>query len=230
MNLKQLCEWVAEEVNGKPLTFSSVALEGSNALTDPFQRKVVRGVQKVYMDVLMASRFWTFLNKRGRLLTIRSGISQYTMRDNQSLEWDSLYLTKDGTAARWPVIRETYDDWQRRERSVTNSTGIPLRVTTGKTLSEILFWPVPNDTYYLNGNAQITPVPLVEADDKPVWDDNFHDLLVWLAVVHLESRVRTKEEIVSQLNSSNAQSNATARYGAFCAQYLPPILSAEKFS
>lgn len=230
MNFLQICEQVAEEVNGKPLTFSSVALTGATALTDPFQRKVVRAVQTKYMEVLLASRYWKFLNEREiPFLTITAGVTEYEVPDYQSLDWKSLYLTKSGTTARWPIVREEYDSWQRRERAVTSSSGIPLYLIHGNKPDLWLFWPVPNDTYYLNGNIQYKPTQLEGSSDEPIWDEQYHELLVWLAIRHLESRVRVKEEVVSQLNSTEAQRNATSLWAAFCAHYLPSTQSCKPF-
>lgn len=226
MNFKEICEAVGEEVNGRPLTFSSVLL---SQVTDPFQRRVIKAVQTVYMRVLLHSRFWSFLNKRGKLLTIREGVAEYSLPGLQSIEWDSLYLTKTGTTAKWPIMEESYNAWQARERAATQSTGIPLHLIKATEPNKWLVWPVPSDTYMLNGNAQYKPSAFEVATDEPIWDEQYHDLLVWLAVRHLESRVKTQDEVISNLNAGEAQKEANARWGAFCAHYLPKIGSAKEF-
>jgi hypothetical protein len=223
----EICAQVAEEVNGRPLAFSSVALTGTNALTNPFQRRVVRAVQTVYMNVLNASRFWKFLNRRGKILVIHAGKREYSLASIQAIEWDSLYLTKEGMQARWPVNQESYDTWKSRERSVYTSTGIPLCLIKNNQPDSWLVWPVPNEDYQLNGNVYYKPVPLAGADDEPIWDEIYHEMLVWMAVSHLEQRVKTQDEIVSKLNASNAVAQASALYNAFQSYYLPETIGAE---
>lgn len=228
MDFGTICAAVGEEVNGRPLTFSTLALVGDGALTDPFQRRVVKAVHTVYSNVLRASRYWKFLNRRGKILNIVSGRREYSLPSVQSIEWDSLYLTKDGTQARWPVSQESYDAWQQRERSVYTSTGIPLFLIKGNQPDSWLVWPVPSDNYYLNGNVQYKPtVDALVVADEPLWDETHHEMLVWMAVAHLESRVKTQDEVVSKLNAANAASQAAAAYNAFKAYYLPELSGAE---
>jgi len=184
----------------------------------------VKAVQTVYQNVLGASRYWKFFNKRGKILNILSGKGEYVLSPIQSIEWDSIYLTKDGTSARWPVSQQSYDKWQQRERSVYTSTGIPLYLIKGNQPNSWLVWPIPNENYYLNGNVQYKPtVDVLEAGAEPIWDEQYHEMLVWMAVVHLESRVKTMDEAVSKLNATNAAAQATAAYNAFKAYYLPEV-------
>lgn len=228
MNFGEICAMVGEEVNGRPLPFTTLALTGDGALTNPFQRRVVRAVGTVYQNVLSASRYWKFFNKRGKILTIRSGKGEYVMQGIQSIEWDSVYLTKEGTSARWPVSQQSYNDWQQRERSVYTSTGIPLYLIKGNQPNSWLVWPIPNEDYQLNGNVQYKPtVDMLELEMEPIWEDQYHEMLVWMAVVHLESRVKTQDEVVSKLNASNAAAQAAADYNAFKAYYLPEVEGAE---
>lgn len=226
MNFQEICELVAEEVNGRPLTFSSVALAGTGAETDPFKRKVIRAVQSVNMSVLLFSRNWKFLNKRGELLSITSGRREYTLPCIQSIDWGSLYLTQSGTNGRFPVYEEAYPVWQTREKTEPGTTGVPLRMILSDVPDKWIFWPTPNNDYVLNGNLQWKPTQLEALDDEPMWDSVYHELLVWLAVKHLESRVKTQDEIVSGLNASEAQRNSSMLFHAFCNQYLPQIIGA----
>lgn len=228
MNFGDICSQVAEEVNGRPLTFSSLALVGESALTNPFQRRVVKAVQTTYLNVMRASRYWRFLNKRGKIMNVLAGKREYVLPAIQSIEWDSLYLTQEGTLARWPVSEESYDAWQQRERSVYTSTGIPLYLIKGNQPNSWLVWPVPSSNYQLNGNVQYKPeVDALEIDWEPIWDEQHHEMLIWMSVVHLESRVKTQDEIVSKLNASNAMAQVAASYDAFKSYYLPETSGAE---
>lgn len=218
MNFTDLCEFAAEEVNGRPLTFSSVLL---TSVTDPFQRRVIKGINKAYMDIQLYSRFWRFLNKRGALLNIKTGVTEYRLTQVQTIDYSSLYLTKSGTTARWPIYEEPYNDWQMREQVETSSDGIPLNLIRASDPDKWHIWPSPIAAYVLNGNLQYKPGELEIACDEPIWDTQYHQMVAWLAVKQLEARVKTQDEIVSNQNTRAAGQLFQADWVAFCAQYLP---------
>lgn len=223
MNFQEICEIVAEEVNGRPLTFSSVSLDDE---ADPFKRRVIRAVNTAYMEILLFSEHWKFLNKRGTLLAIASGKREYSISCVKTIDWTSLYLTKAGATARYPVYEESYLSWKERERAEPNVAGIPLYLIRSDVPDKWILWPTPDNDYTLNGNLQYKPSFLESASDEPIWDSQYHELLVWLAVRHLEGRVKTQDEIVSGLNATEAQRNVALLFKAFCSQYLPSILGA----
>ena len=218
MNFKEICEFVAEEVNGRPLTFSTVLLTSE---TDPFKRKVIRTVNQAYMDIQLHSRFWRFLDKRGALLSVKEDVSEYRMAQVQSVDWNSLYLTQSGSTSRWPVYPEPLEHWKYRERFTTETDGIPLTLSRAKDPDLWRLWPTPLDDYVLNGNLQYKPGELEQSCDEPIWDEAFHEMLCWQAVRQLEARVKTQDEVVSSLNTSQAQKQFNTRWANFCAQYLP---------
>ena len=218
MNFTELCEFVAEEVNGRPLTFSSVLLTD---VTDPFERRVIRAVNKAYMDIQLHSRFWRFLDKRGELLKIKIGVTEYRLTQVQTIDWSSLYVTRSGTTARWPVYEDSYDHWQTREQVETSSDGVPLNLIRAKDPDKWHVWPSPLYAYSLKGNLQYKPGYLTKACDEPIWDEVYHELVAWLAIKMLESRVKTQDEIVSNQNAKNAISQYASIWVPFCAQYLP---------
>jgi hypothetical protein len=226
VNFQALCEQVAEEVNGRPLTFSSVLL---SVETDPFKRRVIRAVSKAYMDVLSYSRHWKFLNKRGTLLTLRADIGEYMLSAVQSVDWNSLYLTEVGTDARFPVLPQDYQVWQAREQGGATSDGVPLWMIQSDVPNKWIFWPTPTKEYVLNGNLQYKPIGLEQAADEPLWDEQFHEMLVWFAVRWLEGRVKSLDEKVGALNVSEAQRASETQFRAFCKEYLPSIRRAEGF-
>lgn len=229
MNFIELCEQTAEEVNGRVLAFSTVALRGDGAETEPFKRAVIRAVKKAYMDVLSYSRHWQFLNKRGELLVLDEGVSEYCLPSVQSVDWGSLYLTESGTAARYPVRPQDYQTWQYREQTQSGTAGVPLWMIQSDVPNRWLFWPIPNKEYVLNGNLQWQPVGLESGSDEPLWDAKYHEMVVWLAVRWLEGRIKTQDEKVSALNTSEAQRASETQFRAFCKEYLPSIRRAEGF-
>ena len=223
---KDLCEFAAEEVNQRALTFSIVNLRGSNAEKDPFKRRVIRAVQQAYLEIVQYSHHWQFLDKRGLLLTLRAGVNEYLLANVQSLEWDSLYLTEEDSTTRWPVYESSYNLWQDRERYENTANSIPLELSRTNDPDKWVFWPVPNRKYFLNGNLRLKPIELKLVTDQPCWDEEFHEMVAWRAVIILESRVATTDEIVSKLNANSAQRMFNIRWSAFCHQYLPSLIGA----
>jgi len=223
VNFKELCELAAEEVNGRQLTFSSVLL---NSVTDEFQRKVIRQVAKAYADICLYSRHWRFLHKRGTLLSLRANVEEYSLPNVESIDWDSLYLTKTGSTARWPIYKGSYEIWKNRERSQNTANSIPLEIIRALDPDKWLFWPVPSIAYTLHGDLRWKFVELQTLTDEPIWDQEFHDLVAHLAARRLEGRVRTKDEIVATLNAGIELQQFQSKWDTFCARYLPQISGA----
>lgn len=226
MNFKDLCEDTEERVNGRLVTFSSVILAGDSKVTDPQQRAVIKAVQKAYQDITLFSRHWRFLYKRGVLLTLRADEDEYTLSNVESIDWDSLYLTQSGTTARWPIEEGSYENWKQREKSYNTDSSIPVELIRSPDPDKWIFWPAPSAVYTLNGDVRWKTDKLEKLTDEPCWDEEFHDLVSDLAVRRLEGRVRTRDEIVQALNTKTAQDNFAARWGAFCARYLPEVSGA----
>jgi len=223
MNYLQLSQWAAEEVNQRPLDFTTVS---QAQLTDPFERRVVRAVQSAYRDIVQLSRHWRFFNMRGELLKLKEGQAEYTLCGIQSIDWNSLYLTREGTSARWPVWQQSYAVWQMREQASPSSKGVPLELIRTPDPDTWLVWPTPTRDFNLNGNAQIKPGDLTLNFDTPCWDSEFHDIVALLAVMRLEGRVATRDEVVSELNTKTARQAFLSRWDPFCRQYLPEFISA----
>lgn len=219
LTFADIFEQTFEEVNGRPFTsdFSSISYKDYE---DVLARRVVRAVLTSLEHIYDHSRHWRFLNRRGRILTLTADKWEYKKPTIYSVEWDSLYLTADGTAARWPVVQGSYTEWQMRERARTVVRGIPLQVIQHPDPDKWIVWPTPIGTYYLNGNTQIKAELPTAVTDTPLWDAQFHEVLVWLAVAHLERRAKTKDQIVSERNEADAHLVAEAKYNSFMRHYL----------
>lgn len=227
MNFKDLCEDTAERVNGRLLAFSSVVLVGSNKVTDPFQRSVIKAVQKAHQDITLFSRHWRFLHKRGALLTLRADEDEYRLPNVESIDWGSLYLTQSGSTSRWPVCEGSYENWKQREKSSTTDSSIPVELIRSPDPDLWIFWPAPSAVYVLNGDLRWKTSKLEALADEPCWDKEYHDLISDLAVRRLEGRVHTRDEVVQALNVRTSIDNFTARWDGFCARYLPGIIGAK---
>ena len=217
MTFKELCEFVAEEVNGRSLTFSSVDL---TAVTDPFERRVIKQVQSAYRDILLHSYDWLFLNNRGVIYLLKAGFDRFSLPSTYMIDSEGLYLTKGGTSARWPVWVQDYNWWKRQEQLGEVSQGIPQYLIEADEPDEWVVWPKPNEDYILNGNWREEPTELTALTSEPVWDSKYHEMLAWLAVRQLEARVKTQDEIVSRTNAGQAVNQFAPAWDSFCAEYL----------
>jgi hypothetical protein len=230
VNFLQIAERVAEELNGSPLSFSSVDLgkddAGDFVISDPVQRQAVRATQLAFDWIMNFSRCWEFLNKRGVLWEITAGVREYRKPQIESVEWDSLYLTKSGTDARWPVYQMLYDVWQRQEQAEIPSSGYPLYLVDAPQ-DRWIVWPTPTGAWTLNGAAQLRKYRLESASDEPPWDEAFHELVVWRAVVQVESRERVQEDLTQPLAASAAQRAFNSLWTAFLAEYGPGFRGAK---
>lgn len=223
MNFIQIAERVSEELNGVPLIFSSVDLgrdtNGDLIVSDPVRRQVIRATQLTFNWIMDFSRHWTFLNRRGEVFAIESGVHTYWMPWIESIEWDSLYTTKEGSQARWPIFRMEYDHWQDMERAQIQSTGSPLNLIMAPH-DRWIVWPTPTQAWTLNGNWQYKKTPLIAAADEPPWDERYHELVVWSALLQLE---RAQEE--NKLPSA-AQRAFNSLWPGFLTEYLPQFRGA----
>jgi hypothetical protein len=233
MNFLQIAERVAEELNGTPLGFSSVDLgkdsSGNFIIADPVQRQAVRAVQLAFDWIMNFSNHWEFLNKRGVLWQLQAGVREYRKPQVESVEWDSLYVTKEGSIARWPIYQMEYDDWQRREQAEIPSSGYPLYLISAPQ-DRWIVWPTPTGDWALNGAAQLAKTRLESASDEPPWDEVWHELVVWRAVMQMESRERVQEDATQPLAASAAQRAFNSLWPAFLTKYGPGFRGARALS
>lgn len=216
MDFQALCEFTAEEVNGRPLTFSSIDL---SSVTDPFQRRVIKAVQGAYMDIQHYSEHWKFLNSRGAILSLVSGTNSYTLASNFSILPVGLYTIKSGETARFPIYVQNYPWWKYQEQLSPSVTGQPQYLIESDTPDTWLVWPIPVANHTLYGDQRTIPIELALLTSEPVWDERYHEMVAWLAIKHLEKRVKTRDEVVSALNSGEAADRFNARWSTFCSEY-----------
>lgn len=225
MNFLQLASRVTEELNDYPLPLSTVDLgigdDGQYLIIPPVQRKAVRAVQAAFDRVIEFSRHWKFLNKRGIIFQLEPGVSEYRKTGIESVEWDSLYLTRPDSTTRWPIFKEEYDVWQECERCMDTPNSIPLNLIWGPVPDRWIVWPTPTEQWNLNGNWQLRKPRLELVTDEPPWHEKYHELLVWLAVMQIEARERVQEDVTTPIAMSASQRAFNALWSPFLGEYLP---------
>lgn len=218
MTFLELAERVSEELNGTPLVFTSVDLGrdvgGDLIVADPVRRQVIRAVQLGFDWIMDFSRHWEFLSDRDEIFSTVDGTREYELSDVESIQWDSLYATRAGSTARYPVYQMLYDVWQNQERAEIPSEGYPLYLVDAPEDTWIV-WPTPDQVWSLNGDWQAKKTQLTLSTDTPPWATRYHDLVVWVALLHLE---RNQEE---RKKTDAAQRAFNALWPGFLTEYLP---------
>lgn len=223
MNFLQIAERVSEELNGVPLEFTSVDLgkdgAGDLVVADPVRRQVIRAIQLAYDWIMDYSRHWEFLNQRGELFSTEADVREYWKPWIESIEWDSLYATREDSVGRWPVYQMPYDVWQGQERAEIPSEGYPLYLVSAPG-DQWIVRPTPSSVWTLNGNWQYKKSQLCNAGDAPPWDERYHELIVWAALLQLE---RNQEE---RKLPSASQRAFNAMWSGFLTEYQPQFRGA----
>lgn len=183
MNFKEICESVLEEASARGDLFPSVDLgrddEGNLLIEDPTQRNIVKWVQDAYRRILDHSEWWSFLHNRGEFATIVQNTP--TFEAPTDVDRCSLYFVRTDSTVRSPVYLMPYSWWVGQERSMAQTSGIPLHIINPPS-GDWLVWPTPSVGGKLYGDWWVVGEDLVEEDDEPIWDARFHPLLKWEAL------------------------------------------------
>lgn len=179
----EICEAVLEEADGRVTSFPSVDLGttsgGEYYITDPTQRNIVRWTNEVYLQIQQQMIQADFMHKRGLFITTTSGVSDYTKTSVREVNAHSVYATPSGSVGRTPVYVSSYDDWVQSERFGSETdNGSPLwliRMPNEKWKLD----PVPSGTWLVYADWWLEPAKFETADEEPVWDESYHDLLKW---------------------------------------------------
>ena len=222
MNFAEICGQVLEESDGRVETFSSVNLgtDGSGDLyvTDPTQRNVIRWVNQAYMKIQQQQSYWKFMHKRGIFLTAVADQEEYPKKSVREIKDDSVYAIKSGTTGRVPLVVWDYDYWLAQERSGATASG-GLRWLLRAPDEKWILYPVPNATWTIYADWWLRPCEMEAVDDEPVWDSEFHELLVWMAVRKFAAEFEGEGSTPRLL--SRVDDELPAMMNAFRRRYLP---------
>jgi hypothetical protein len=200
MTFLELCELTYEKVNRRPMTFSSVDL-GRNTtdwfVPDPEMRAVIRAVQDAFDYILNLSAHWSFLQVRGKLLTISANQPTYPRR-YINVDWSGLYLKYPDQAMRYPIREMDYVNWEVSE-AVSTTKGIPYYLVEAPQ-DKWIFSPIPIADMELWGDGQLYRPRLVLEDDSPPWDVDRHSLISDIALRILEQKIDSVDQVAQQLN------------------------------
>ena len=154
----------------------------SNQYQEPGYR-AVEWIREAYRRVQQERTDWTFHYVDGTLLTTDGTNSDYEVENVRTVDRDFLLCRQQGGTGTWPLLWVDWDAWKRMFDNswLQMSSGVPswiTRMPNGK----FRLTPAPDSTIYeVLGKWYRTNHELQTAEDEPLWDEEFHRLLVWEA-------------------------------------------------
>ena len=180
-------------------------------------------LNEAYLRVQMESTQWRFFEYHGKLLDLVADQATYALTSYNLVDYDSMYVMHPGGTNKWPVCRLPYNDWQQLNRVNYEPQGVP-RYFVELPDAQLLFSPLPKESWELYGAAWLSPAKFVDKTSVPVWDETFHVLVMFeaLKVAALE----WPDEKQTARIMANVQANLTPLKRAFYQKYLPEFRGA----
>lgn len=159
--------------------------------------EMVQWVREAHRDICLDSSEWNFMRAGGTFslaMGVRS-ISKAAMLVAQPtygklapfVTNENGYVgqvpTGDANAAEQVVIYVPYQDWQGNYDAVPIPTGAPTYFTILPDQS-LEFDAFADRNYTIRSNFRKQVVPLAANTDEPMFDSDYHDCIVWWAIVH----------------------------------------------
>lgn len=147
--------------------------------------------QASYEDIQRRHANYKFHWQTGLFITTNSDDTDYAVSNVRNVETDSFIIQKSGSSSWTPMHWIDWPDWQRAFRSTWTQIGAswPYWMTRLPNDSfRILPKPISTETYLINAEWYRTNHQLSDSEDIPLWDEEFHRLIV------LEALMRYAEE------------------------------------
>lgn len=175
-------------------------------------------LQNSYMSIQRRSTQWSFLHKRGKLLTSVVGKEDYITGSVEHINPQSVYAIEDGTTQRIPLCVKHYRDWVSEESSGVTNTGTPLWLIHTPSFSWKLN-PVPTSVWVVYADYWVTPSEFTSQGDEPIWDEEFHEIVL-MEAMEMASMLKpdSKESVLMNAQVANLLPALTAN---FASRYLP---------
>lgn len=204
MNKLEICQRVLEEGDRDGELLTTTVL---SSLVDNQHKDVVRWVEKAYAKLQRKNRYWGFLYTSGVMLRFTSGRNTASGPTVREPIYDSLRGLKVGTTAEFPIYYVPYQTFRRRYLLLQETPG-PITQITRLPSGIFQCFPEANADYQVLGSWYMRPDTMDHDRAKPLWDEEDHEILVWMAlqdymkvyvVDGLEERVRmTLPEMMHQ--------------------------------
>lgn len=204
MNFLQLCQAVFRE-GGISGTITSVVNQQGEA------NRVVGWVAQAYQEICQEDPMrWWFLRERVSIQLPTAGKSEYSPAelgitdlfayDIGTFRVAELSDLRDETfvfGRRWPDFR---DYWRFSSRRDVISRPLEVAVTPNRSLA---LGPLPDRQYYVQFEYVKLAPPLVADTDVPLLPEEFHMLIVWVALRHYGAFEAAPEVVMRAEASAN---------------------------
>lgn len=215
MTFLELCQRVFDEGDRAPYEISTVEIERGECDEQLF--KIAMWVKQAYKEIQQWNRHFSFHFEEGILFsTLADGTTDYTVTGVRNLIPDSLIYKRPADSVGWPVQYLTYKQWRDQFKNVNLSDSLPIWFTEMPGGNTFRVSPGASEIIDVHA-AWWTTLDVLEYDaDEPIWDEDNHDIIVWVALKYYMSEYETPEELVARINFG-------LRYAKkeFLARYLP---------
>ena len=195
-----LCNTILRELNEVELTSSTF----TSALG--IQKFVKDTINRAYFDICNAEDKWNFLSVGDPLndyygnavIETTAGTRWYDLQSAQTLlnqysfiDYDNIVLTEEGVSGKTAPFEVfklqplSLSNWQRlygvqeaKDKSDTQSYGIPRRVIRGPANDKIGFSPIPDGVYKIYFYAYAQPTELTASTDTVVFPKQYTSVLL----------------------------------------------------
>ena len=195
-----LCNTILRELNEVELTSTTF----TSALG--IQKFVKDTINRAYFDICNAEDKWNFLSVGDPLndyygnavIETVAGTRWYDLQSAQTLlnqysfiDYDNIVLTEEGVSGKTAPFEVfklqplSLSNWQRlygvqeaKDKSDTQSYGIPRRVIRGPANDKIGFYPIPDGVYKIYFYAYAQPTELTASTDTVVFPKQYTSVLL----------------------------------------------------
>ena len=195
-----LCNTILRELNEVELTSTTF----TSALG--IQKFVKDTINRAYFDIFNAEDKWNFLSVGDPLndyygnavIETAAGTRWYDLQSAQTLlnqysfiDYDNIVLTEEGVSGKTAPFEVfklqplSLSNWQRlygvqeaKDKSDTQSYGIPRRVIRGPANDKIGFSPIPDGVYKIYFYAYAQPTELTASTDTVVFPKQYTSVLL----------------------------------------------------
>lgn len=191
----QLCQRVAQESGTIPGLNQPAT---TNGLTGRLAQ-IAGWVQRAHEEVQRGQTAWKFLHAEfsgqtisgvreydASALGISSRFSRWVLRDPVGQDLFTVFRTADGNSAEGFLRRVEWIDFRRYYDigSEAGRTGKP-EIVTIDLRDRLRVWPVPDGEYTIRGMFYKSPQQLGADGDTPEMPAEFHDVILWRALMFL---------------------------------------------
>lgn len=179
---------------------------GYGSDTEDAQNEALRACYQMVTGL----RRWSWLERDSTILTTDIGFANVELLPVPDLMWVDAVRIEE--SSRYYDLEHVQPQEFRVLEHTERDTGRPVCWT--EIAGELRFWPTPDAVYTIALDYVTTPPELEDNADEPLFDDQYHNVLVWGAAVSLAYRERDHESAqFAQIQYDRHLASMLAAYG-----------------